>query len=227
MLKQQIEYVERNGVRFLLDAKGKRLRWTPWIGEFFAPFYDKIMAKSVFPRKLGADIEKHREIMIEVLRACRGKRVLELAAGSGSASEFLPSDNRYTGTDISPGLLRQAAKKFRRRFVSPEFYVVSAADLPFKDEAFDLCLCLLALNFFEDAACVFGEVGRVLSPGGRLICAAPVPERNERSSAIRGILRSEEELEGIATACGFHYRSLPRRNGCLLYFQAHKPPGAA
>ncbi len=226
MLKQHIEYVERNGIRFLLDAKGKRVRAKPWIGDLFSPLYDRIMAKSVFPRKLGADMEKHRDIMIEVLRDCRGKRVLELAAGSGSASEFLHPDNRYTGTDISPGLLRQAAKKFRRRFVSPEFYVVSADDLPFEDQAFDVCLCLLALNFFEDVSRVFAEVARILSPGGRFICAAPVPERNEHGSTIRGTLRSEEELERIAEACGLKYRALPHANGCLLYFSASKPASA-
>jgi hypothetical protein len=63
MLKQHIEHVERNGVRFLLYAKGKCVRGKPWIGDFFSPLYGRIMAKSVFPRKLGADIEKHGEIM--------------------------------------------------------------------------------------------------------------------------------------------------------------------
>ena len=52
-----------------------------------------------------------------------GKTVLELASGSGSAVYFLAKDNRYTGSDISPGLLKRAVKKFNTAgFKEAEFY---------------------------------------------------------------------------------------------------------
>ena len=57
--------------------------------------------------------------------------MLELATGSGNAVNFLPNDNKYTGADISPGLLRKAVKRFRAAgFKDDEFYVTSADDLP-------------------------------------------------------------------------------------------------
>lgn len=113
--------------------------------------YDLIMEKSVFPRKLGGDMKKHHDILRRELKDVHGKRVLELATGIGSAVNFLENDNRYVGTDITPGLLKKAVKRFRSvGFEEAEFYVVSAEDLPFDDDTFNLCLCILSLNFFNN-----------------------------------------------------------------------------
>jgi len=109
------------------------------------------MKNSIFPKKFGGDINLHFEILSEELKDVHKKRVLELATGSGSAVIFLPNDNLYTGSDISPGLLRKAAKNFRSAgFTNAEFYVTSASDLPFDDNLFDIVLCILSQNFFDD-----------------------------------------------------------------------------
>ena len=85
--------------------------------------------------------------------------VEELATGSGSAVNFLPNDNRYIGTDISPGLLSKAAKNFRTAgFKNAEFYVAQSEDLPFGNNLFDVVLCILSLNFFKDINRVLQEI---------------------------------------------------------------------
>jgi ubiquinone/menaquinone biosynthesis C-methylase UbiE len=134
---------------------------------------------------------------------------------------FLNSDNQYTGTDISTGLLKQAAKQFMKAgFPNPKFYVVSADDLPFESSTFDVCLCILSLNFIGNVDKVFQEIRRVLLPDGLFVCSVPVPERNKLQSTIRGLLYSEEELEKTCQKYGFEFVRFSCENGALLYFKA-------
>lgn len=66
--------------------------------------------------------------------------------------------HQYTGTDISPSLLRKAVKSFKvAGFKEAEFYVTSADDLPFDDNGFDIALCILSLNFFVGNRLLSGE----------------------------------------------------------------------
>jgi SAM-dependent methyltransferase len=181
------------------------------------------MRRSVFPKKLDASIQKHYEILARELASAHGEQVLEVAAGSGSAVHFLSNDNHYTGTDISAGLLKRAASRFQKAgFREPSFYVASADDLPFENGGFDLCLCILALNFFEDAEKVFQEIGRALTPGGRLVCCVPVPERNSGQRKIGGVLRPESTLEALCRKNDLAFERIPEENGALLYFRAIK-----
>ena len=123
--------------------------------------------------------------------------------------------------DISPGLLRKAVRSFRSAgFKDAEFYVTSADDLPFTDDIFSICLCILSLNFFNNVEKVFQEIKRVLVPDALFICSVPVPERNKLKSTIRGTLYSEDELGKMCQEHGFEFKSMPDRNGTLLYFRA-------
>ena len=44
--------------------------------------------------------------------------------------------------------------------------MVGAGDLPFGDHSFDICLCILSLNFFDDVHATLGEIWRVLTEDG-------------------------------------------------------------
>lgn len=222
-LKPDIQVIKKNGIHYLVGSGNRLVRFKPWLGDSFSFLYDTIMSRSIFPKKFGGDIELHYEILGQELKAVHGKRVLELATGSGSAIHFLRPDNQYTGTDISAGLLKQAVRRFRNAgFRESEFYLVSADDLPFEKNAFDLCLCILSLNFFSDMEPVCQQIKRVLVPGGVLLCSVPVPERNRFQSTIRGVLYSETEWGEICQAYGFEFESIPCENGALLYFKAIK-----
>jgi SAM-dependent methyltransferase len=221
MLKSNIQIIKQKDIFYIANSSNSIKRFKPWLGDSFSFLYDFIMKKSIFPKKFGGDISKHYKILSQALKSIHGKRVLELAAGSGSAINFLPNDNQYTGTDISPGLLRKAVKSFRTAgFKEAEFYVVNANDLPFDDNGFDVVLCILSLNFFNDIKKVCQEIKRVLIPNAVFICSVPVPERNTLQSTIRGTLYSAEELERICKAHGFRFERFPDENGALLYFKA-------
>jgi SAM-dependent methyltransferase len=221
VLKKEIKVFNRKGLHHIVDHKGSLLKFKPWLGDAFSFLYDFIMRRSIFPKKFGGDMNRHYEILSKELQDVHGKRVLELAAGTGSAVNFLPNDNPYTGTDISPGLLRKGIKSFGDAgFNHAEFYVTGAEDLPFDDNMFDVVLCILSLNFFNDIKAVFKELERVAAPGAVLICSVPVPERKKTKSTIRGILYSEKEWERICRENGFVYEAIPSENGTLLYFRA-------
>jgi len=224
MLKNGIKVIKKKGLNYIVKDGGTFLKFKPWLGDTFSFLYDFIMKGSIFPKKFGGDMNQHYEILRKELKDVHEKRVMELATGSGSAVNFLPNDNPYTGTDISPGLLRKAVKRFRNAgFKDAAFYVTRADDIPFDDNLFDIILCILSLNFFNDINNVFQEIKRVAASDSIFICSAPVPERNKVQSKIRGTLHSEAELERICKAHGLRYEPIPSENGALLYFRAIIP----
>jgi SAM-dependent methyltransferase len=221
MLKNGINVTDKKGLHYIVEDEGRLLKFKPWLGDAFSFLYDFIMKSSIFPKKFGGDINQHYEILSKELKGVHEKRVLELATGSGNAVNFLPNDNQYTGTDISPGLLRKAVRSFGNAgFKNAEFYVTSADDLPFDDNLFNIVLCILSLNFFNDINKVFQEIKRVTAPASIFICSVPVPERKRVQSTIRGTLYSEEELERTCKEHGLSYEAIPSENGALLYFRA-------
>lgn len=212
-----IETIERGGIHYLVQG-GRRVRYMPWIGDLFARLYDPIMSRKVFPEKFRADIQLHFAILKNVLEPVRNQQVLEIAAGSGSAVNFLDSSTVYTGLDISVRLLTAARKKFRQAgFHSCRFYNAAAEMLPFQDESFDACLCILSLNFFSDVPQVFGEASRVLRPGGFILIVVPIPERLDPEVRIRGSLMTEKQIAELGRAYSLGYERIDAENGGLLY----------
>ena len=220
MLKDGIETVVKNRINYCV-INGQKKTYKPWLGDAFSFLYDRIMEKSIFPKMFDADIKRHYEILKDMIKDIHGKKVLELATGSGSAVNFLPSDNSYTGSDISQGLLKIAARRFGSSgFKDPSFYLTGAEDLPFRDNQFDIVLCILSLNFFSDLNTFFQEIGRVGRKGAEFICSITIPERKTLDRKIHGTLFSEKELEEICRQNGFAFTASPERNGSLLYFKA-------
>ncbi|MGC9312062.1 MAG: class I SAM-dependent methyltransferase [Sediminispirochaetaceae bacterium] len=217
MQKSEIKMVERGGIHYLME-EGKRVRYMPWIGDLFAQLYDPIMSRKVFPDKFKADIGRHFSILKEVLEPVREQQVLEIAAGSGSAVNFLDNSNVYTGLDISVRLLKEARKKLLQAgFQECRLYNAGAEELPFEDESFDVCLCILSLNFFNDIPRVFSEAARVLQPGGFILIAVPIPERIEPEVRIRGSLLTEKKIAELGRTFGLGYEGIDAENGGLLY----------
>ena len=180
MIKQEISMTQKFGIHVI--ENGRSVKTGPWIGDGFALLYDNIMRCSVFPQKFGSDMQKHNRILRKALADCENKRVLEIGTGSGSAAAFLSPSNTYSGLDVSPGLLRIAIKKFRKAaFHDANFYLTGAEELPFENDCFDSCLCILVLNFLPDLQSVISEIKRVLVPGGVLVGAVPVPAEQQLS----------------------------------------------
>src|SRR3954468_22512563 len=91
-------------------------------------------------------------------------RVLEIGTGTGSGAALLRArfpQAEVTGVDLSPEMIRIAQAKVPGVTFEP----ADASRLPFADRSFDL----IAQN---NVPVYFGELTRVLAPGGRiLICS--------------------------------------------------------
>jgi len=185
--------VQKKNLHYVLDQKGHIKKYKPWLGDVFSFLYDRIMEKFIFPRKFNASLEKHIDILKNESRDIHHARILEIATGSGNAALFLNKDNNYTGIDISPGLLKRAYSRFNESgFEMVELYVSTAEDLPFPDHLFDLALCHLSLNFFSDIELFIRELKRVL-----------------------------KHKATFFETSGFNFRSMPHKNGAILYFTAN------
>ncbi len=93
--------------------------------------------------------------------------LLDLGAGTGKSLEaFLNFSNlrRAVGCDFSFGMMNIAQKKLsdRCQFVGSDFH-----HLPFAAESFDVVTGSFILRSVEDFETFFGEVKRVLRPGGK------------------------------------------------------------
>ena len=97
--------------------------------------------------------------------------ILDLGAGTGHATRALK--RRFpraltVAVDIAPGMLARARaqSRWRRRF---ERVRADAYALPFRDASFDLVFSSLMLQWCDDLDTAFGELARVLKPGGLLL----------------------------------------------------------
>ena len=179
------------------------------------------MEKSIFPKKFDGSINKHYQILKKELNNVHHKKILEFATGSGNAVEFLNNDNLYAGVDISAGLLHIAKKKFDQYgFSGSDLYVADACDTPFGDHEFDLAICNLSLNFFQNIDAFIAELKRVLNKDALFFCSVPIPEKKKPQAKIRGSLYTVDDLHQRFKKQGFVFQPLPYENGALLYFKA-------
>jgi len=220
-LKESVKVTQKNKVYYLLDDKNRIRKFKPWLGDIFSFLYDRIMEKSVFPKKFNGSIIRHFEILRNEFKNIHNKNIIDIAAGSGNAVNFLNNDNLYTGIDISPGLLYRAVRNFEQYgFPDAEFYISDASDIPFSDGIYDIGICNLSLNFFRDIELFISELKRVLKPGAVFYCCVPVPEKKRQRVKIHGNLYSGEELVRFFTKYNFNFEKTPYENGALLYFKA-------
>jgi len=99
------------------------------------------------------------------------RAILDLGAGTAHSSRALKRAHPraiVVAADIAPGMLERARAQSRwlRRF---ERVRADAYSLPFRDACFDLVYSSLMLQWCDDLDTAFGEIARVLKPGGLLL----------------------------------------------------------
>jgi SAM-dependent methyltransferase len=106
---------------------------------------------------------------------CPGEHLLDVGCGTGPATRIaaghLSISGRIVGLDIDPVRLALARKLAEQANLDIEWFEGSALDLPFEEDAFDVVLCCLTLQFLPDRKQGLMEIRRVLKPGGRLVAS--------------------------------------------------------
>ena len=141
-----------------------------------APHYDA---------KWGIDYgDRGRRQVVVKLRKAFGTRAierfehgLEIGAGTGYFGLNLKRAGvieRYTATDISPGMLEVLGASAARLGLDAQTTSCDAAQLPFPDHSFDLIFGHAVLHHLPDLNASFAEFMRVLRPGGAVaFCGEP------------------------------------------------------
>lgn len=126
------------------------------------------------------------EDLIEVARLQPGERVLDVACGTGVvtrlAAERVGATGLVAGLDVNPGMLAVARSETASN-ISIDWYEASVESMPLPDEAFDVVLCQMGLQFVPNKLAALREMRRVLNTGGRVYVTVPGPK-----PAIFGIM---------------------------------------
>jgi ubiquinone/menaquinone biosynthesis C-methylase UbiE len=123
--------------------------------EHWAPHYS--------PSPHNPLMRAEQQAMLATLPDLRGRRVLDLACGTGRYSTLAAQGGatQVVAADFSPAMLARVSHSWRVR--------ADLMHLPFTDSAFDVVVSGLALSHAGSLARCLREIARVLRPGGTLV----------------------------------------------------------
>lgn len=150
------------------------------------------------------------------------ERVLDVACGTGVVARLAAERTgvAVAGLDLNPGML-EVAKSVTPEDLRIGWHESSVDSMPFPDEAFDVVLCQMSLQFFPDKLLALREVRRVLCTTGRLLLNTPgrmhwlfeimdgALERHvgpQASGFLRAVfsLGDTHEIAALLTSAGFN-----------------------
>jgi SAM-dependent methyltransferase len=193
------------------DSLANLTNFLPGAGRGYEPLWRvhslSLLTGEPFPN------ERELEIVTSLVSPVSGGRYLDLGCSAGLYTRSLARElnsGDAVGIDISPSMLREAARRARGIGASPSFVRANAKTLPFIDASFTGAVCGGSLNELGDPARVLRETHRVLEPGGRLaimgILQAGVPRgrRLQRLLSTGGIkFFQPDELQSLLDHAGF------------------------
>ncbi|WP_163268920.1 methyltransferase domain-containing protein [Chelativorans alearense] len=108
-----------------------------------------------------------------------GERVLDVACGTGVvtrlAAERVGAGGTVAGLDVNPGMLAVARSQTPPN-IPIDWHEASAESMPLPDDAFDVVLCQMGLQFVPNKLAALREMRRVLDTGGRAFVTVPGPK---------------------------------------------------
>ena len=162
-----------------LDVAAAYARWAP---SYAAEAHNPLMALE-------------EAAMLALLPPVAGRRVLDLACGSGRYLAHLGSQNaaRLVGADLSAPMLARA------KMVSANLAQADLRALPLAGASADLIICGLAVGHVADLPRALSEMARVLAPGGALVYSDFHP-----LLALAGLQRTFTAADGRTYAVEHH-----------------------
>lgn len=101
--------------------------------------------------------------------------ILEIGCGTGALwlenRDRIPPGWRVVLSDLSAGMLKEMRGRLREAGFTPRWCVADVQALPFADASFDAVIANHMLYHVPNRVRAFGEIRRVLRPGGVLLAA--------------------------------------------------------
>jgi ubiquinone/menaquinone biosynthesis C-methylase UbiE len=139
-----------------------------------ASAYDNVLVRILF--------EPWAERFVEGHQPWDGRRVLDLATGTGIVAQLIASKvgsgGKVFATDINPEMLSLAKKRCAGLIPEEMFIECPAHPLEISSNSIDIVVCQQGFQFFPDKDAAAKEIYRVLFSGGKFIASTwkPVSE---------------------------------------------------
>jgi demethylmenaquinone methyltransferase/2-methoxy-6-polyprenyl-1,4-benzoquinol methylase len=98
----------------------------------------------------------------------RGDRAIDLGCGTGDLTAELArrvGQANVVGVDFSAPMLERA----RRKYPGIRFLLADALQVPLEEASFTACTCAFTLRNVASVEALFGEMRRLVAPGGRVL----------------------------------------------------------
>ncbi len=173
-----------------------------------APVYDRVNTLMT----AGGD-GRWRRAAAEAAGLASGGAAVDVACGTGKLSASLAAQvgpfGRVVGVDLAPAMVAMAAEAYGD-LVQLTFRVGNALHLPFEPAEFDAATIAFGLRNLSDYEAGFRELGRVVRPGGRIICLElSTPPQRAWGRIFRASFGRLPPLVAGAFGHGNTYRYLP------------------
>lgn len=143
-----------------------------------------------------------------------GQVVLDIGSGAGIdcfiAAEKVGPTGKVIGLDMTPEMIERARQNAKEAGVTNvEFRFGEAEKMPVEDTSVDWVISNCVINLSPDKPAVFGEIGRILRPGGRIsisdIVAQDLPDavrqsRDAWTGCLAGAISEEAYVRGLEKA---------------------------
>ncbi len=128
-----------------------------------APVYDTLVS---------GPLDAYRQISLSRIKDINNKKILINGIGSGLDIPYLPEGACYTGTDITPAMLKRARNRAHNHsidnLINIKFQLADSQALPFADNSYDAVVMHLILAVVPKPELALKEACRVLKPGGSI-----------------------------------------------------------
>ena len=153
-----------------------RVREAAQAGPYLIPVaegYERWAA--TYDRVANPLLAREERYLLPVLGSLRGKRVLDVACGTGRWLNLLIQGGAASGVgiDCSPAMLRVARAK---QALSNRLVEATGEALPFPASSFDLAICSFAIGHFKDFVSLVRELARVSKPGADVFVSELHPD---------------------------------------------------
>ncbi|MGH9043836.1 MAG: class I SAM-dependent methyltransferase [Acidimicrobiales bacterium] len=115
--------------------------------------------------------------LVDLAEISLDSSVLDVGCGTGAvllpAAATVNDGGRVVGVDVTWEMLVEARRSLAQAGLAAEVVLGDAERLPFGDSVFDIVASSFAISYFPSTERAFGEMRRVLRPGGCvLICVS-------------------------------------------------------